>query len=189
MKVLDYLFIAIWVVFWLYWFASALADRRRRGGDGSLWLSRQSVGLRVLLALVVILGIRSHLLTGHSGQISNPAFRWICFGVFLVGLAIAVWARAYLGSNWGQPMSQRAEPELITAGPYRYVRHPIYSGLILAMAATAATFNLYGLIVVAFVSAYFIYSGVVEERNMLNRFPDTFAAYEHSTKMLIPFVI
>jgi protein-S-isoprenylcysteine O-methyltransferase Ste14 len=187
-KVLDYLFIAIWVVFWLYWLVAAVAGRRRRGGSGGLW-SGQSVGLRVALALVVILGIRFHLLTGHSGDSSNPGARWICFGVFLVGLSVAVWARVHLGSNWGQPMSQRAEPELITTGPYRYVRHPIYSGLVLAMAATAAAFNFYGLLVVALVSAYFICSGVVEERNMANRFTSTYLAYKHSTKMLIPFVI
>ena len=188
MRVLDYLFVACWIAFWLYWLVTAVAGRRQHGGSGGLW-SGQSVGLRAVLALVVILGLRAHLLTGQGGAVSNPAWRWICFGVFLVGLSVAVWARVHLGSNWGQPMSQRAEPELITTGPYRYVRNPIYSGLILAMAATALAFNFYGLIVVSLVSAYFIYSGVVEERSMANRFPNTYPAYKRSTKMLIPFVI
>lgn len=188
MKIVAYLFLASWVLFWLYWLVAAVAERRQRGGRGGLW-SGQSVGLRVALALVVILGIRSHLLTGHGGDVSSPVARWLCLGVFLMGLSIAVWARVHLGSNWGQPMSQRAEPELITTGPYQYVRNPIYSGLILAMVATVAAFNLYGLFVVVPVSAYFIYSGVVEERNMANRFPNTYPAYKHSTKMLIPFVI
>lgn len=188
MRVTDYLFLAVWAAFWLYWLIAAVAGRRRAGGSGSLW-SGQAVGLRVVLALVIILGLRTHLLTGQSGTISNPAWRWTCFGIFLVGLGLAVWARVYLGRNWGQPMSQRAEPELVTTGPYRYVRNPIYSGLILAMVATALAFNLHGLIVVAVVSAYFVYAGVVEERNMAKRFPDTYPEYMHSTKMLVPFVI
>jgi protein-S-isoprenylcysteine O-methyltransferase Ste14 len=45
----------------------------------------------------------------------------------------AVWARLHVGRNWGMPMTQRAEPELVTSGPYRFVRHPIYSGLLTAM--------------------------------------------------------
>jgi protein-S-isoprenylcysteine O-methyltransferase Ste14 len=188
MKLLLYLFIAIWVTFWLYWLVAAVAGRRQREGSGSLW-SSQSVGLRVVLALAIILGTRSHLLSGRGADVSLPVARWICFAVFLLSLGVAVWARVHLGSNWGQPMSQRTEPHLITTGPYRYIRHPIYSGLILAIVATAAAFNLYGLIVVALLSAYFIYSGVVEERNMAKRFPDTYLAYKRSTKMLIPFVI
>ena len=188
MHALDYLFVVCWAAFWLYWLVAAVAGRRQSVGRSGLW-SGQSIGLRVVLALVVLLGLRLHLLTGQSGAVSNPAWRWTCFGVFLVGLGVAVWARVYLGGNWGQPMSQRAEPELITTGPYRYVRNPIYSGLILAMTATVMAYNLYGLIVVALVSVFFIYSGVVEERNMANRFPDSYSAYKRSTKMLIPFVI
>ena len=64
---------------------------------------------------------------------------------FVLGLALAVWARVYLGRNWGMPMSRRADPELVTTGPYRRVRHPIYSGLILAMAGTAIAVSLYWL--------------------------------------------
>ena len=57
--------------------------------------------------------------------------------VFACGIGLAVWARLHLGRNWGMPMTQRAEPELVTSGPYRFVRHPIYSGLLAAMLGTA----------------------------------------------------
>ena len=73
------------------------------------------------------------------------------------GIALAVWARLHLGRNWGMPMTQRAEPELVTSGPYRFVRHPIYSGLLAAMLGTALVDNLLGLIVVAVVLIPYFY--------------------------------
>jgi len=50
-----------------------------------------------------------------------------------LGIGLAIWARTYLGRNWGMPMSRKENPELVTSGPYAYVRHPIYTGLLIAM--------------------------------------------------------
>jgi protein-S-isoprenylcysteine O-methyltransferase Ste14 len=112
----------------------------------------------------------------------------IGLAVFLLGLALATWARVYLGRNWGMPMSTKDDPELVTTGPYRTIRHPIYTGMILAMIGTAIAISLYWLIAVAVLGGYFIYSAVVEERNMAKLFPDTYPEYKKSTRMLIPFV-
>ena len=49
-----------------------------------------------------------------------------------MGLGFAIWARVHIGRNWGTPMTQRDDPELVTSGPYRFVRHPIYSGILVA---------------------------------------------------------
>jgi protein-S-isoprenylcysteine O-methyltransferase Ste14 len=78
--------------------------------------------------------------------------------LFACGIALAVWARLHLGRNWGMPMTQRAEPELVTSGPYRFVRHPIYTGLQAAMLGTALVNNLLGLIVVASSSAWPVFA-------------------------------
>jgi protein-S-isoprenylcysteine O-methyltransferase Ste14 len=103
-------------------------------------------------------------------------------------LALAIWARIYLGGNWGTPMSQKVDPELVTSGPYRSIRHPIYSGILLAMIGTTIAVSLYWLVAVAMLGAYFLYSAVVEERFMASRFPDSYPPYKRSTKMLIPFI-
>src|SRR5581483_6731407 len=108
--------------------------------------------------------------------------------LFACGIALAVWARLHLGRNWGMPMTQRAEPELVTSGHYRFVRHPIYSGLLTAMLGTALVDNLLGLIVVAVLVAYFYYIGTVEERNLSAAFPHAYPEYKSKTKMLIPFL-
>ena len=113
----------------------------------------------------------------------------IGLALFLLGLALAVWARLYIGRNWGAPMSHKDEPELVTTGPYRRIRHPIYTGLILAILGTALATTLYGLIVAAVLGGFFVYSATREEAYLTEQFQDTYRAYKHSTKMLIPFVL
>jgi protein-S-isoprenylcysteine O-methyltransferase Ste14 len=94
-----------------------------------------------------------------------------------------------MGRNWGSPMSQKNEPELVTSGPYRRVRHPIYSGILVAGIGTAVALTWTWLIAVALAAVYFIYSAIVEERNLTEQFPDTYPAYKHTTKMLVPFIL
>ena len=128
------------------------------------------------------------LIKGHRNS-HDPWLQGIGLAVFLLGLALAVWARVYLGRNWGMPMSQKDDPELITTGPYHLIRHPIYSGIILAMIGTAIAVSLYWLVAVAVLGAYFLYSAVMEERFMTGLFPESYPAYKRSTRMLIPFIL
>ena len=74
-------------------------------------------------------------------------------------------------------------------GPYRYVRHPIYSGVIVALAGTALAVGLYWLIASVAVSVNFICSARVDEHNLAREFPTTYPAYRKPTKMLIPFIL
>jgi protein-S-isoprenylcysteine O-methyltransferase Ste14 len=102
---------------------------------------------------------------------------------------LAIWARVYLGRNWGMPMSQKVDPELVTTGPYHSIRHPIYSGILLAMIGTTIAVSLYWLAAVILLGAYFLYSAIVEERNMSQLFPSSYPQYKRSTKMLVPFIL
>ena len=109
---------------------------------------------------------------------NNPWLQGIGLAVFLLGLALAIWARRYLGRNWGMPMSQKVDPELVTTGPYRRVRHPIYSGIILAMIGTSDRGEPLWLIAVLLLGAYFVYSAFVEERLMGGLFPESYPEYK-----------
>jgi protein-S-isoprenylcysteine O-methyltransferase Ste14 len=86
-------------------------------------------------------------------------------------------------------MSRRADPELVTTGPYQWIRHPIYSGILLGLAGTAIAVSAYWLIAVAITGAYFLVSAVVEERTMAKLFPAAYPPYRRVTKMLIPFLL
>ena len=94
----------------------------------------------------------------------------------------------HLGRNWGTPMTQKNDPELVTSGPYHLVRHPIYSGILVAGLGTALALSWLGLIAVVLAGVYFLYSATVEERHMTQQFPDSYPAYKRSTKMLVPFI-
>jgi protein-S-isoprenylcysteine O-methyltransferase Ste14 len=85
-------------------------------------------------------------------------------------------------------MTQKDEPELVTSGPYHLVRHPIYSGILVAGVGTAVALSWLWLTAVALAGVYFLYSATVEERFLTEQFPDSYPAYRRSTKMLVPFV-
>ena len=137
--------------------------------------------------LSIILLIR--VFRGGNVGIHTIALGVIGAVVFAAGIALAVWARVHLGRNWGMPTTQKAEPELVTSGPYRFVRHPIYSGILTAALGTALANNLIGLIIVGVLGAYFYYSASVEEKNLTATFPTAYPAYRDRTRMLIPFVL
>jgi protein-S-isoprenylcysteine O-methyltransferase Ste14 len=169
-----------WIIFWVYWLASAFGVKEGRA-------SRRRIPLNGLSALSVLLLLR--VFRGGSLAVHSPVLAVVGAVVFACGIALAVWARVHLGRNWGMPMTQKAEPELVTSGPYRFVRHPIYSGLLAALLGTALVTNLIGLIIVVMLGGYFYFSASVEERNLIATFPTVYPAYRSSTKMLIPFVL
>ena len=169
-----------WLVFWVYWLASAAGRKASvRGG----WRTRLT---GVSLVAVIVIG---NAFNGDGLAVRSVTLAAVGTALFGCGIALAVWARLHLGRNWGMPMTQRAEPDLVTSGPYRFVRHPIYSGLLTAMLGTVLVNNLLGLIVVAVLTAYFYYCGTVEERNLASAFPTAYPQYRGRTKMLIPFLL
>jgi protein-S-isoprenylcysteine O-methyltransferase Ste14 len=85
-------------------------------------------------------------------------------------------------------MTQKDDPELVTSGPYHLVRHPIYSGILVAATGTAMALSWSWLVAVGLAAVYFVYSASVEERYMTEQFPDAYPAYKHSTKRLVPFI-
>jgi protein-S-isoprenylcysteine O-methyltransferase Ste14 len=107
----------------------------------------------------------------------------------LLGFGFALWARMHLGRNWGIPMSLRQGHELVTSGPYAYVRHPIYSGLMLAMIGSVLAVGLVWLALLVISFVYFLVSARTEEKMMVAQFPDAYPAYRQRTRMLIPFVL
>jgi protein-S-isoprenylcysteine O-methyltransferase Ste14 len=170
----------VWIGFWVYWLASAFGVKEGRA-------NRRRIPLNGLSALSVILLLR--VFRGGSLAVHSPVLGAVGAVVFAGGIGLAIWARVHLGSNWGMPMTQKAEPELVTSGPYRFVRHPIYSGLLAALLGTALVTDLIGLIIVAILGVYFYYSASVEEKNLIATFPTAYPAYRSATKMLVPFVL
>jgi protein-S-isoprenylcysteine O-methyltransferase Ste14 len=180
MAAVDVILAVGWIAFWLYWLAAAVGVKSSQ----NRW--RSFFGVRLVLAAVVLALIRLRAFRGPSEH--NAWLAAAGVALLVLGLGLAIWARINLGRNWGAPMSEKDEPQLVTSGPYRWLRNPIYSGLIVAGTGTALATNLHWLIVVALLTAYFVYSAVMEQRFLASRFPEQYATYKRSTKMLVPFV-
>lgn len=181
MHAVELVFAVGWGVFWLYWLVAAFSMKR-----GRVPWSRE-LRIRAVIAVVVILLIRAGAFRHHD-LAADPWRAGVGLVLFALGLGFAVWARLHIGRNWGTPMTRKDEPELVTSGPYRLVRHPIYSGILVAGIGTAVALSWLWLTAALIAGVYFLYSATVEERYLTERFPDDYPAYRRSTRMLLPFV-
>ena len=170
-----------WAAFWLYWLVAAFSIKR-----GRVPWSRE-LRIRAVIAVVVIVLIRWGAFRGY-GPNTDPWRAGIGLVLFALGLGFAISARMHIGRNWGTPMTQKDEPELVTSGPYHLVRHPIYSGILVAGVGTAVALSWLWLTAVALAGVYLLYSATVEERYLTDQVPDSYPVYKHSTKMLVPFI-
>ena len=108
----------------------------------------------------------------------------------MLGFGFAVWARIVLGRNWSGIVTVKEDHTLITRGPYEWVRHPIYTGILLALLGTAVTLGtVLNLVEVPVVALAFWLKMRPEERFMLETFGEQYAVYRRQVKALIPGVI
>lgn len=182
MRAVELVFAIGWTAFWLYWFAAARSATRGR----TLW-SRE-VLIRVIVVAVAVVAARLGAFHGHLSH-TGPLRSAVGLALFATGLLFAVWARLHIGRNWGTPMTQKKNPELVTSGPYRLVRHPIYSGILLAGVGTSVALGWRILVLFGLSAIYFVYAATVEEKFLTEQFPSAYPAYKRSSKMLVPYVL
>lgn len=177
--------IALWIVFYSYWLISAIGAKK--AVRATPW--RKGAGVRLLLFAAAVMLMRTlrlrHIFVFHP---SSMALHVIGLLVCVAGLGGAVWARINLGRNWGTPMSLKEGHELVTSGPYRYVRHPIYTGILVALVGSGLAAGTIWLVFFAVVCPFFIYSARIEERLMMQTLADIYPEYRKRTSALIPFV-
>ena len=177
-----------WIIFILDWMVSSLFVKKsltKRGPGWILW--------RVVVAFFVIVFVRFD----KSGALSFFRFSFQSYFSFLIpgsvltvlGLFGAIWARFHLGRNWSGYATYKEDQTLVTTGPYKYVRHPIYTSMILMFIGTILY---YGSL---FVSIFFIILAITfilrtreEEEIMLKLFGEKYAEYMKRTKRLLPLI-
>ena len=182
MRTLNWILASAWAAFLVTWFGAAWRKKRT--------VRRSMVpGLAGFVVVVVLLHYLLPRLPEGPVAPSPSLARGVVGGIFcVIGIAYAIWARLSLGSNWGLPMSQKEHPELVTAGPYARVRHPIYTGVMLALLGSAVVTGIGALVVALAFVAYFLASAFREERHLRTEFPEAFPAYQARTKRFIPFL-
>ena len=178
---------ACWVGLGVVWLVLALGAKPSVPAPRRAWRrAARAIGF-VIVALLVLRLRGGRAVAFPPGP--APARAWAGVALCALGVGVAVWARIVLGRNWGIPMSRRREPELVTGGPYRLVRHPIYSGILLAMLGSALAAGVLWIVPLVLGAGYFLYSARREEAFMAQRFPDRYKAYRRRTKLLIPFLL
>lgn len=202
MSFFSIIVVSSWVVFLLVWGIGAFnvkKDIMHRGlwGGGHAGLVIRALCAVVLVALLVRHFFYRDTYTAHRSLFDHfgndlftaqPALQALGALICVAGIALAIFARFYLGRNWSSHPALKAEHELVTGGPYAYVRHPIYTGLLLAVVGSALTSNPLWLLVFVPVLGLFLWRIPVEEKLMREQFPNQYPAYQKRTKALIPFV-
>ena len=178
---------ALWIVWLLVWLVGARHTKATRWREPfKARLAHQAP----LVLTALLFGMRSDLPVYLTRRFLPPSLALDVFGLMLVlaGLGVSVWARSNLGANWSGTVALKESHALIRTGPYNYVRHPIYSGILLGICGSAVVVGEWrGLIGLAFALAALVYKSQAEEKIMRQTFPE-YEEYAGSTAVLVPFL-
>ena len=188
--VYEWFFPVVWVTYIVYWqIAAAGAKVTERIEPLASRIFRTVLLLAGILLISWPWPIPVPWLYRHFLAVTAETF-WVGAAITLAGLLFCVWARVTLGRNWSRSVTIKQDHELITAGPYARVRHPIYTGLLTGFAGTAIALAQYrGLLAFALIFASLWYKLRLEEKWMRGQFGDTYAEYARHTAALIPWVL
>ena len=180
--------VVLWIVWEVYWGISSRGVKRAAAKEP--FLSRLPVLMALLLGIVCMLvpeWISPFLARPLLPQ--GGLFFYLGYALLVAGLSLAFWARATLGRNWSGRVTIKEDHELVTAGPYGWVRHPIYSGALLAVTGSAIALGWTGgLVTLVLFTGVFVRKILLEERMLSGHFGDRYAEYRKRTRALIPFI-
>lgn len=175
-----------WIAFVLYWFVSAFNRKVTKKRETLSQRLRYTLPLVVAAYLLFPSGPRYGWL-GMRFVSGGPASKWLGLAITVAGTALAIWARWHLGSNWSGVVTLKEGHELIRSGPYRAIRHPIYTGILLALLGTSiAVGEVRGLIAVAIVLLSFYLKARREESFLSQEFGPGFTEHQRHTGMFLP---
>ena len=180
----------LWTALWIFWVISALMAKQS--------VKRQSFSSRLAQTVPVIIAF-SLLFARHTWPYwlhlrffpkSELTIMWIGTALTAAGTAFAIWARLWIGRNWSGTITIKEQHELIQGGPYSLVRHPIYTGLLLAFLGTALVHGeISGLLGFLLLVLGFGFKLRMEETFMVQQFGSTYLDYKHRVKAVVPFLI
>jgi protein-S-isoprenylcysteine O-methyltransferase Ste14 len=176
----------LWMIFGGVWLIAWLKTKPTQ--------QRAPIRSRVLYSVPVLAGsyllVRDNPLFGSAGGRILSRTRALDASAIILtaaGIAFAIWARFYLGGNWSSAVSIKVGHELIRTGPYAWVRHPIYSGLLVALLGTSlARAKPVAFLALALFSIGFWIKSRIEEEFMRETFGEDYVAYTRETGALIP---
>jgi protein-S-isoprenylcysteine O-methyltransferase Ste14 len=181
-------FAIIWSAWLIYWGISARSAKRNE--DIESRVSRLQHWLPSLLGGAVVMATQP-----PDGLFTPPLWPFglasyvASFVLISLGLAFTVWARIHLGTNWSVTVARKIDQELVRSGPYAWVRHPIYTGLLLALLGVfVGRGDVGALLGCALVCVGFLRRVPIEERWMQQTFGDAYTRYRAEVPGLLPWL-
>jgi protein-S-isoprenylcysteine O-methyltransferase Ste14 len=175
-----------WGAFIVSWVAAAFWSDppAKRAGLGGEWPYRATM----ILGVVLMFGVTKNVYRETKFEFS-AGVEWALFGVVIAGILFAWWARIYLGRLWSSNVTKKADHHVVDTGPYALVRHPIYTGLIAGIFATAVQTGSPAVLVGALLISLGIYMKArLEERFLREQLgADAYDSYRKRVPMLVPF--
>jgi protein-S-isoprenylcysteine O-methyltransferase Ste14 len=177
-----------WTVFWVLWILPAVFGKRT--------VRRQATGSRIL-QLIMLLVAYVLIVNGELGWNwlnlrlvpDGRASTAVGYGLLMAGMLFAGWARLFLGGNWSSNVVLKEDHTLVRSGPYRIVRHPIYTGLLVALLGTAiALGELRCFLGVLLAAIAWKIKSMSEESLMVQQFGDQYTRYREQVKGLVPYL-
>ena len=183
----HWLFIGPWIFFGAWWLVRALGTARTA--------SQESMASRLSHAL--FLGGGALLMIIHprgflAQRLWPQSFGLACTGLVLdvAGVAFAIWAREHLGRLWSGTITLKEGHLVVRSGPYRWARHPIYTGILTGLTGVViARADLSSLVALTLVAIGVVRKVVIEERLLVEHFGDEYESYRREVKTIVPFLI
>ena len=184
--------IAFWIVFYVWLGGELWLGRSRRApagaarrDDGSKWLLISSVWVTVALGMGLAFAFPDAAITSGRGALFMAGL-----ALMIAGLAVRYYSIRVLGASFTVDVATRSGQEVVESGPYRWVRHPSYTGALLTiLGILVCCLNFVSLAAIVFVAAGYAYRIRVEERVLAEDLGPAYRDYMRRTKRLIPFLI
>ncbi len=177
-----WLIYALWIIYVVYMTLATIGVKR----DTHSHLVQSFV----LLLAIIVSFLLPHL----------PIFRFLSFApgspvlsslgviICIAGIVVSVQARRHLGRNWSQTVAVKEDHELVTSGPYRYIRHPMYAGGLASCIGSAMVCGGVWIFLFFILGGLFLWRVGAEDELLARQFPKEYPDYKKRTKKLIPFV-
>jgi protein-S-isoprenylcysteine O-methyltransferase Ste14 len=182
----DWIIRASWTVFVVFWFVAAFNRKRTDHREPP-----QRLIIHILFMVFAFCFLFGHFAPAEFAERRLwPDALWAAqLGATLtaVGIAFAIWARVHIGRNWSGIVMIKQDHELIRTGPYGRIRHPIYTGLLLAVLGTAIAIGEYRAIIgFALILIGFTYKAKREEALLTEHFGPAFDEHKRQTGFFLP---